>query len=159
MTQISGINTNGTFSKSHDTSDFQTENMKHKIRAVHKKKKRKNYKNIELFENIHESTDATDRTDNVVEGLAVLPIATFDESDWTEGDNIYEGGQTAKPTKKFSATDTVNYIFDQIDLGVTKIAKAIVHISTLPGIAKNDTDAKHDTRIVKKYVTWGLAIL
>jgi hypothetical protein len=159
MTQISEINTDKTFSKSQDTSDFQTENMKHKIRAVHKKKKQKNYKNIELFENINDSAVVPDETKPVVEGLAVLPIATFDESDWTEGDNIYEGGRTAKPTKKFSATDTVNYIFDQIDLGVTKIAKAIVHISTLPGIAKNDTDAKHDTRIVKKYVTWGLALV
>jgi hypothetical protein len=160
MTQISEINTDRTFSKSQDTSDFQTENMKHKIRAVHKKKKRKNFKNIELFENIHESAaDTNDNSEKVIEGLAVLPIATFDESDWTEGDNIYEGGRSASPTKKFSATDTVNYIFDQIDLGITKIAKAIVHISTLPGIAKNDTDAKHDTRIVKKYVTWGLALV
>jgi hypothetical protein len=160
MTQISEINTDKTFSKSPDTSDFQTENMKHKIRAVHKKKKHKNYKNIELFENINERADDTnDNSEKVVEGLAVLPIATFDESDWTQSDNIYEGGRTASPTKKFSATDTVNYIFDQIDLGITKIAKAIVHISTLPGIAKNDTDAKHDTRIVKKYVTWGLALV
>lgn len=159
MTQISEINTDKTFSKSQDTSDFQTENMKHKIRAVHKKKKHKNYKNIELFENINDSAVGPEQTKPVVEGLAVLPIATFDESDWTEGDNIYEGGRTAKPTKKFSATDTVNYIFDQIDLGITKIAKAIVHISTLPGIAKNDTDATHDTRIVKKYVTWGLALV
>ena len=159
MTQISENNTNGTFSKSQDTSDFQTENMKHKIRTVHKKKKRKNYKNIELFENINESSDAHDATKPVIEGLAVLPIATFDESDWTENDNIYEGGQQSKPYKKFSATDAVNYVFDQIDLGITKIAKAIVHISTLKGITKNDTDAKHDTRIVKKYVTWGLALV
>jgi hypothetical protein len=160
MTQISEINTDKTFSKSPDTSDFQTENMKHKIRAVHKKKKHKNYKNIELFENIHESAAETnDNSEKVIEGLAVLPIATFDESDWTQSDHIYEGRQSARPTKKFSATDTVNYIFDQIDLGITKIAKAIVHISTLPGIAKNDTDAKHDTRIVKKYVTWGIALI
>ena len=156
MTQISEINTDKTFSKSQDISDFQTENMKHKIRTVHKKKKRKNYKNIELFENIHESAaDANDNSEKVVEGLAVLPIATVDESDWTESDNIYEGGQPATPAKKFSATDAVNYFFDQIELGITKIAKAIVHISTLKGIARNDTDAKHDTRIVNKYVTWG----
>lgn len=162
MTQISEINTDKTFSKSQDTSDFQTENMKHKIRAVHKKKKQKNYKNIELLENINESAADPEEKKPVVEGLAVLPIATFDESDWTEGDNIYEGGRgglSAIPTNKFSATDNVNYIFDQIDLGITKIAKAVVHISTLPGIAKNDTDAKHDTRIVKKYVTWGLALV
>jgi hypothetical protein len=160
MTQISEINTNGTFSKSPDTRDFQTENMKHKIRTVHKKKKRKNYKNIELFENVNESAaDVSDEKEPVVEGLAVLPIATFDESDWTENDNIYEGGQPATPAKKFSATDAVNYFFDQIDLGITKIAKAIVHISTLKGIVKNDTDAKHDTKIVKKYVTWGIALI
>ena len=116
MTQISENKTNGTFSKSQDTSDFQTENMKHKIRTVHKKKKRKNYKNIELFENIHEPIGAIDAPENIIEGFDILPIAKFDENDWTEGDNIYEGGRPAAPTKKFSATETVNYIFDQIDL-------------------------------------------
>ena len=158
MTQISGINTNGTFSKSQDTSDFQTENMKHKIRTVHKKKKRKNFKNIETLENINEPIGAIDAPENIIEGFDILPIAKFDENDWTEGDNIYEGGRPAAPTKKFSATETVNYIFDQIDLGITKIAKAIVHISTLPGIAKNTTDAENDTRVVRKYVVWGIAL-
>jgi hypothetical protein len=159
MTQISVINTNGTFSKSQDTSDFQTENMKHKIRAVHKKKKNKNYKNIELLENIHESVDAPDKPKPVVEGLAVLPIATFEENDWTEGDNIYEGGRSTAPAKKFSAADAVNYLFDQIDSGINKIAKGVVYFSTLPNIAKNATDAEHDTRIVKKYVIWGIALI
>ena len=159
MTQISGINTNGTFSKSQDTSDFQTENMKHKIRAVHKKKKNKNYKNIELLENIHESAVAPEEKKPVVEGLAVLPIATFDENDWTEGDNIYEGGRSTAPAKKFSGADAVNYLFDQIDSGINKIAKGVVYFSTLPNIAKNATDAEHDTRIVKKYVIWGIALI
>jgi len=158
MTQISEINMNKTFSKSPDTSNFQTENMKHKIRAVHKNKKRKNFKNIETLENINEPIVATDKSEKIIEGLDVLPIAKFDESDWTEGDNIYEGGRPSAPTKKFSATETVNYIFDQIDLGITKIAKAIVHISTLPGIAKNTTDAENDTRVVRKYVVWGIAL-
>jgi len=158
MTQISEINMNKTFSKSPDTSNFQTENMKHKIRAVHKNKKRKNFKNIETLENINEPIVATDKSEKIIEGLDVLPIAKFDESDWTEGDNIYEGGRPAAPTKKFSATETVNYIFDQIDLGITKIAKAIVHISTLPGIAKNTTDAENDTQVVRKYVVWGIAL-
>jgi hypothetical protein len=159
MTQISEINADRTFSKSPNTSDFQTENMKHKIRAVHKKKKHKNYKNIELLENIHESAVAQDETKPVVEGLAVLPIATFEENDWTEGDNIYEGGRSSAPAKKFSAEDAVNYLFDQIDSGINKIAKGVVYFSTLPNIAKNATDAEHDTRIVKKYVIWGIALI
>ena len=80
MTQISEINTDKTFSKSPDTSNFQTENMKHKIRAVHKKKKCKNFKNIELFENIHESADVPKAKKTVIEGLDTLPIAKFDEN-------------------------------------------------------------------------------
>jgi hypothetical protein len=159
MTQISEINMDKTFSNSPDTSDFQTENMKHKIRTVHKKKKHKNYKNIELLENIHERAVAPDETKPVVEGLAVLPIATFEENDWTEGDNIYEGGRSTAPAKKFSAEDAVNYLFDQIDSGINKIAKGVVYFSTLPNIAKNATDAEHDTRIVKKYVIWGIALI
>jgi hypothetical protein len=159
MTQISENNIDKRFSKSPDTTNFQTETMKHKIRAVHKKKKRKNFKNIETLENINEPIDANDNSETIIEGLDVLPIAKFDENDWTESDNIYEGGRQSAPTKKFSATETVNYIFDQIDLGITKIAKAIVHISTLPGIAKNTTDAENDTRVVKKYVVWGIALV
>ena len=159
MTQISEINKDRTFSKSPDTSNFQTENMKHKIRAVHKKKKHKNYKNIELLENIHETAVEPEEKKPVVEGLAVLPIATFDENDWTEGDNIYEGGRSTAPAKKFSGADAVNYLFDQIDSGINKIAKGVVYFSTLPNIAKNATDAEHDTRIVKKYVVWGIALI
>ena len=136
MTQISEINKDRTFSKSPDTSNFQTENMKHKIRAVHKKKKHKNYKNIELLENIHETAVEPEEKKPVVEGLAVLPIATFDENDWTESDNIYEGGRSTAPAKKFSGADAVNYLFDQIDSGINKIAKGVVYFSTLPNIAK-----------------------
>ena len=138
--------------------DFQTEHMHHKIRAIHKKKKRNNYKCIETLENINDTLDGGAKPNTVIEGLAVLPIATFEESDWTQSDNIYEGGKPTT-TKKFSLSDLVNYVFDTIDRGFSKIAEGVVYASTLPGIARNNTDAEKDTQIVKNYVIWFFAII
>lgn len=141
------------------SANFQTEHMHHKIRTIHKKKKRNNYKCIETLENINETLGGSATPNTVIEGLAVLPIATFEESDWTQSDNIYEGGKPTTPTKKFSLSDVVNYVFDTIDRGFSKIAEGVVYTSTLPGIARNNTDAEKDTRIVKNYVIWFFAII
>ena len=83
-----------TFSKDpvHNTSDFQVENMKHKIESVKKKKKKMyNYKNIEQLKNIHDDVAVDSSNNTVVEGLPTNPIAQFKDDDFEGGeDGIYE---------------------------------------------------------------------
>ena len=141
-----------TFSDTNNTSNFQTENMKHKIKTVHKKKKSRNYKNIEPLENIHDNMD-NDAEDNDKEGFAPVPIATFSEDDWTQPDNIYEGKRRTAPTKTFSGADMVNSVYDSVDNLVTSITAFIVTL--LSGKDYN----KSDIPIVKKYVCWGASIV
>jgi hypothetical protein len=150
-----------------DTSEqcsFQTENMKHKIRTVHRKKKCHNYKNIEPLENIHETTTTPTSQQPIIEGLAVLPIATFDESDWTEQDNIYEGLNGPSSTSSFSARPAVEKLFSYIESGYTYIARLIID-PTRSGKSLNSresyssSNAKNDTFVVRKYVVWGIALL
>ena len=144
---------------------FQTENMKHKIRTVHRKKKYHNYKNIEPLENIHETTTTpTTSQPPIIEGLAVLPIATFDESDWTEQDNIYEGLNGPSSTSTFSARPAVEKLFSYIESGYTYIARLIIDPtrsskSLNSRESYSSSNAKNDTFVVRKYVVWGIALL
>ena len=83
-----------TFSKEpvHNTSEFQIENMKHKIRTVKKKKKKMyNFKNIEEFASVHDDVIVDASNNNVIEGLPTNPIAKFSDDDFEGGkDDIYE---------------------------------------------------------------------
>ena len=143
-----------TFSETNNKLNFQTENMVHKIKAVHKKKKKHNYKNIEQLENIHDTNnDGIPEDQPIIEGLSVLPVATFSEDDWTKADDIYEGKQQNAPTAKFSAVDIINATYDSINNITTKTAEIIVKIFS----GKNRKDA--DVLIVKKYVCWSLSII
>ena len=134
-----------------DVIQFQTENMKHKIRNVHKKKKRHNYKNIETLENIN------DNTSTIIEGMNVLPIATFDENDWTGGDNIYEGTGTQTPTTNTIGTGLVDLIVEKIKVWIDYTAIFI----TNPLTKKDDykTPLPHDAQVIRKYIVWGIALL
>jgi len=153
--QFNDNSTSKTFSETNNKLNFQTENMVHKIKAVHKKKKKHNYKNIEQLENIHDTNDSSSsEREPIIEGLAVLPVATFSEDDWTNPDDIYEGGgQNNAPTKKFSAVDIINATYDSVNNLTTKIAEIIVKIFS----GKNRKDA--DILVVKKYVCWSLSII
>ena len=151
---MSPIETNNTFSQS---DKFQMENIKHKIRTVHKKKKRNNYKNIEVLNNIHDDDNDTDvpKKKPIVEGLAVLPIATFKDSDWTEGDNIYEGGSPDRINEKFSLAALINLLYFSYEMLKNNIAYYISY-----PILKNNlnSDAIKDRLIIKKYLVWFCAI-
>ena len=155
MKQIPEVNMNNpymkTFSNTTDATNFQTEAMKNKINSVHKKKKRRNFKNIEPLENINEMEPTTSKP-NIVRTTSE-PFATFSEDDWTQPDNIYEGGGPKRTTKKFSAEDTINSLYDAINNVITKIAETIVNIGS--GKSKN----KEDVPIVKKYVCWFLSMI
>lgn len=134
-----------------DVIQFQTENMKHKIRNVHKKKKKHNYKNIETLENIN------DNTSTIIEGMNVLPIATFDENDWTGGDNIYEGTGTQTPTTNTIGTGLVDLIVEKIKVWIDYTAIFI----TNPLTKKDDykTPLPRDAQVIRKYIVWGIALL
>ena len=133
-----------------DVIQFQTENMKHKIRNVHKKKKRHNYKNIETLENIND-------TSTIIEGMNVLPIATFDENDWTGGDNIYEGTGPKSTTKNTIGTGLVDLIVEKIKVWIDYTAIFI----TNPLTKKDDykTPLPRDAQVIRKYIVWGIALL
>ena len=76
-------NSNKVFSddnKKKESTNFQTEHMKNKIKNVKKRKKLINIKNIEPLVNIHETQD-------IKEGF------TFNDCDWTGMDNVYEGSK------------------------------------------------------------------
>ena len=153
--QFNDNSTRKTFSETNNKLNFQTENMVHKIKTVHKKKKKHNYKNIETLENIHDTYHDNDQESKpIVEGLAVLPVATFSEDDWTKTDDIYEGGgKTSTPTKKLSASDIITNMYDFVNNLTTKTAETIVKL--LSGKTPNDADIP----IVKKYVCWSLSIV
>ncbi len=154
MKQIPEVNMNSpymkTFSNTNDATNFQTEAMKNKINMVHKKKKRRNFKNIEPLENIN---DVEPTIDNPSTRTTSEPFATFSEDDWTQPDNIYEGGGPKRSTKKFSAEDSINSLYDAINNVITKIAETIVNIGS--GKSKN----KADIPVVKKYVCWFLSMI
>jgi hypothetical protein len=57
------------------------------------------------------------------------------------------------PTKKFSAEDSINSLYDAINNVITKIAETIVNIGS--GKSKN----KADIPVVKKYVCWFLSMI
>lgn len=140
-----------------DVIQFQTENMKHKIRNVHKKKKRYNYKNIEALENINDTQQLGNDTAPIIEGLQMIPIAKFDDNDWTGGDDIYEGTGTQTPTKKTVGTGIVSLIAEKIKVGIDYTAIFIAN----PLTKKDDykTPLPRDAQVIRKYVVWGTALL
>lgn len=146
-----------TFSQGNNRSNFQTEHMKNKIKSVHKKKKRGNYKNIEPLSDIcnDDNDDSKDHDKQpVTEGMTGVPIATFSEDDWTQPDNIYEGGNANSNTKKYSNADLVNSVYNAVDELLNKIAKLVVQLLSLSFTDYN----KENIPIVKKYVCWVASI-
>ena len=143
-----------TFSETNNTLNFQTENMVQKIKTVHKKKKKHNYKNIEPLENIHDTNnDSFPEREPIIEGLAVFPVATFSEDDWTKADDIYEGGNKSNPlTTKLSLADIINAMYEYVNNLTTKTAETIVKVLS---VKKHKSS---DIPIIKKYVCWSLSI-
>ena len=144
-----------TFSEINNKLNFQTENMVHKIKTVHKKKKKFNYKNIEQLENIHDTNDdSSPEREPIIEGLAVLPVATFSDDDWTKEDDVYEGGGKAStPTTNFSSGNIIDIIYESVNNVTTKIAEIIVKVFS--GKTHNEADIP----IIKKYICWSLSIV
>ena len=143
-----------TFSETNNALNFQTENMVHKIKTVHKNKKKHNYKNIEPLENIHDTNnDSFPEREPIIEGLAVFPVATFSEDDWTKADDIYEGGNKSNPlTTKLSLADIINAMYEYVNNLTTKTAETIVKVLS---VKKHKSS---DIPIIKKYVCWSLSI-
>jgi hypothetical protein len=143
-----------TFSETNNTLNFQTENMVQKIKTVHKKKKKHNYKNIEPLENIHDTNeDSFQEREPIIEGLAVFPVATFNEDDWTTQDDIYEGGNKSNaPTTKLSVDDIINTMYEYVNNLTTKTAEIIVKVLSV------NKHKSSDIPIIKKYVCWSLSI-
>lgn len=139
-----------------DIVQFQTENMKHKIRNVHKKKKRHNYKNIDILENINDTEQLGNDTPPIIEGMNVLPIAKFDDNDWTGGDSIYEGTNPQTPTNNTVRTGIVDLIAEKIKIWIDYTAIFI----TNPFTKKDDykTPLPRDAKVIRKYVVWYTAL-
>jgi len=144
-----------TFSDENNTSTFQTEHMKNKIRSVHKKKKKRNYKNIEPLGDIHDNADDIDDIEEpIVEGMTGVPIATFSEDDWTQPDTIYEGGNTSSKSNNYSNAALINSVYNSVDQLLNNIAEFIVKVLSLSFTNYN----KDNVPIVKKYVCWVASI-
>ena len=128
-----------TFSKDpvHNTSEFQVENMKHKIKSVKKKKKKMyNYKNIEELENIHDN-DVDSSNDKIIEGMPPTnPIAQFTDDDFEGGeDDIYEPDNSPsseapksdkKGTEEKSTKETINDFFSNPDKFGDNVVEALI---------------------------------
>jgi len=156
-----------TFSKqpTHNTSEFQIENMKHKIQSVKKKKKKMyNYKNIEQLKNIHDDVVVDTSNDTVIEGLPTNPIAKFKDDDFEGGkDDIYEP-ETPPPQSEMpeddkdeekgkSPKEKIGEFFVSIDKFGDKIVETIIHAFSVEKVSEKDKN------IVKEYVYSFFAIL
>lgn len=156
-----------TFSKEpvRNTSEFQVENMKHKIQSVKKKKKKMyNYKNIEQLTNIHDDVTTDPSNETVIEGLPTNPIAKFKEDDFEGGkDDIYER-ETPPPKQETpeedkdesdgkSTKEKVGDFFLSVDAFGDKIVETIIRAFSIEKVYESDK------KIVKEYVYSFFAIL
>ena len=148
-----------TFSKEpvHNTSEFQVENMKHKIQSVKKKKKLYNYKNIEQLKNIHDDVTTDPSSEPIIEGLPTNPIAKFKEDDFEGGkDDIYER-ETPPPKQETpdedkdesdgkSTKEKIGDFFLSIDAFGDKVVETLIRSFSVEKVYENDK------KIVKEYV-------
>lgn len=148
-----------TFSKDpvHNTSEFQVENMKHKIKSVKKKKKKMyNYKNIEELENIHDN-HVDSSNDKIIEGMPPTnPIAQFTDDDFEGGeDDIYEpesspSGEAPKSdkkgTKEKSTKETINDFFSNPDKFGDNVVEALIRGFSVENVPEKDKE------IIKNYI-------
>ena len=155
-----------TFSKDpvHNTSDFQVENMKHKIESVKKKKKKMyNYKNIEQLKNIHDDVAVDSSNNTVVEGLPTNPIAQFKDDDFEGGeDGIYEpenppsspeAPKSDKKSEDKSVKETINDFFSNPDKFGDNVVDALIRGFSVENVQEKDKE------IVKNYVYSFFSIL
>ena len=145
-------NSNKVFSddnKDMESTNFQTEHMKNKIKNIKKRKKILNIQNIEPLVNVHEKTNTQPSQSNQKEGF------TFRDDDWTGDDNIYEGGgnkSSTSETRSFAELieDAYKKMTDGYDKMIFNFTKA------------GSSDNKHinsDKGQLKKYINWLLAII
>ena len=148
-----------TFSKDpvHNTSEFQVENMKHKIKSVKKKKKKMyNYKNIEELENIHDN-DVDSSNDKIIEGMPPTnPIAQFTDDDFEGGeDDIYEPDNSPsseapksdkKGTEEKSTKETINDFFSNPDKFGDNVVEALIRGFSVENVPEKDKE------IIKNYI-------
>ena len=156
-----------TFSKEpvRNTSEFQVENMKHKIQSVKKKKKKMyNYKNIEQLKNIHDDVATDPSNEPVIEGLPTNPIAQFKDEDFEGGeDDIYEPA-TPPPKQEVpekdkdegdgkSTKEKIGDFFLSIDAFGDKVVETLIRAFSVEKVYESDK------KIMKEYVYSFFAIL
>ena len=155
-----------TFSKQpiHNTSEFQVENMKHKIKTVKKKKKLYNYKNIEQLKNIHDDVIVDNSNNTVIEGLPTSPIAKFQEDDYEGGkDDIYERQEPTSTQgdededegdeSKQSTWDKLQASFANMDTFGDTVVESLIHSFS------DEKVYEKDKKMIKGYITSFFAII
>jgi hypothetical protein len=151
--QVKGNKVFSDVNKKKNILDFETEHMKNKIKNVKKKKKMMNIKNIEPLVNIHEMPEEENNNKKpIIEGLNLNPIVSFKDDEWTDPDDIYEGGKkTLYKARSYAEIieDTYRKIKDKYDNFIYHLTK------TFSGDTFNESDVKH----VKKYFNWILSII
>jgi hypothetical protein len=158
-----------TFSKEpiHNTSEFQIENMKHKIKTVKKKRKLYNYKNIEQLKNIHDDVVVDHSTNTVIEGLPKSPIAKFREDEYEGGkDDIYEREEPA-PTKDEEDEDEDEGDSESMKSKWTRFKASFANIDTfgdevVETLIRSFSIEKvyeKDKKMIKGYITGFFSIL
>jgi len=155
-----------TFSKDPNSSasEFQVENMKHKIKSVKKKKKMYNYNNIEQLQNIHDDVIIDSSNNTVIEGLPKSPIAKFSKDEYEGGDDdIYEPNNpppknetddNKNKNKNKNSSESIRDFFGNADsMTGGGFAEAIIRSLT------NEKVYEKDTRILKNYIYSFFALL
>ena len=144
-------NSNKVFSddnKDMESTNFQTEHMKNKIKNIKKRKKILNIQNIEPLVNVQEKTNTQPSQSNQKEGF------TFRDDDWTGNDNIYEGGNNSSTSETRSFAELIEDTYKKMTDGYDKM----IFNFTKAG----SSDSKHinsDKGQLKKYINWMLAII
>ena len=138
-------NSNKVFSddnKKKESTNFQTEHMKNKIKNVKKRKKLINIKNIEPLVNIHETQD-------IKEGF------TFNDCDWTGMDNVYEGSKEEVIDTSRSFAKIVEDAFKSLETWYDERMTFYTKI----GSKGDETHINHDKGYLKRYFNWIISIL
>lgn len=151
--QVKGNKVFSDVNKKNNILDFETEHIKNKIKNVKKRKKMMNIKNIEPLVNIHEMPEKENNNKKpIIEGLNLNPIVSFKDDEWTDPDDIYEGGNK-KHYKTRSYAEIIEDTYRKIK---EKYDNFIYHLTkTFSGDTFNESDVKH----VKKYFNWILSII
>ena len=144
-------NSNKVFSddnKDMESTNFQTEHMKNKIKNIKKRTKILNIQNIEPLVNIHDKPTAQPSQSNQKEGF------TFRDDDWTGDDSIYEGGKKAGVSESRSFAQLIEDAYKKMTDGYDKMIFNFTKAAS--------SDGKHinsDKGHLKKYINWMLAII